>query len=51
MIEMTAKEIQFLAARSSIPYSEFIKMFEDLITAGYSEDDAVKIIKESAGDE
>ena len=48
---MTAIEIQLLAAHSSIPYSEFMEMFEDLITAGYSEDDAVKIIKENAGDE
>lgn len=47
---MTEQEIRMIAARSSIPYSEFMETFEDLITAGYDEDTAVKIIKESAGD-
>ena len=43
---MTMVEIRKLAAESSRPFSEWLSDFEALVTSGYTEDEALAILKE-----
>lgn len=43
---MTMVEIRKLAAESSRPFSEWLQDFKSLLTAGYTEDEALKILRE-----
>lgn len=43
---MTMVEIRKLAAASSRPFSEWLSDFESLLTAGYTEDEALKILRD-----
>lgn len=43
---MTMVEIRKLAAESSRPFSEWLQDFESLLTAGYTEDEALKILRD-----
>ena len=42
----TSLKIRILAARSNRPYSEYVQDIEDLITCGYTLEEAVEILKE-----
>ncbi len=41
---MTIVELRKLAAKSSRPFSAWLSDFESLLTAGYTEDEALKIL-------
>lgn len=43
---MTMVEIRKLAAESNRPFSEWLSDFEALVTSGYTEDEALRILKE-----
>lgn len=43
---MTIVEIRKLAADSNRPFSEWLDDFEALVTSGYTEDEALKILRD-----
>ena len=43
---MTIIEIRKLAAESQLPFSEWLEDFEALVTSGYTEEEALRILKE-----